>query len=325
MNILSDTTSKRNEPGAFAPSAPPSAAPTGRSNSVSPHERLQLLHLKPIESTDPNTEQLSIRIHGDASLATLVYLPGIHGDWTLASSFRERMKPRFRVVEFTYPRTMAWTLGEYASAVLSALERNQIWEGAIIGESFSSQVAWALLDICERGNYIAPTPGRERSFRPTALILAGGFVRYPAMPLIDLALWLWPYVPGGAIRLFLNAYALAARWRHRHAPETKAAVREFIERRTPEDLAAMRHRLKLIRDYDPTEIARRIKLPVFQLAGLFDPIVYFPAVRRDLERHCPGYMESKLIRPGDHNVLGTAPNRAAVQVTEWMAQVTGQP
>ena len=28
-------------------------------------------------------EKLEIRIHGDASRPTLVYLPGLHGDWTL--------------------------------------------------------------------------------------------------------------------------------------------------------------------------------------------------------------------------------------------------
>ena len=36
-------------------------------------------------------EELQTRIHGDASLPPLVYLPGLHGDWTLVTSFRLAM------------------------------------------------------------------------------------------------------------------------------------------------------------------------------------------------------------------------------------------
>jgi pimeloyl-ACP methyl ester carboxylesterase len=91
------------------------------------------------------TESLQIRIHGDAGLPALIYLPGIHGDWTLVSSFRERMKPHVRFVEFTYPRTLAWSLDDYATAVLEQLAANEIHEGIVLGESFGSQVAWAML------------------------------------------------------------------------------------------------------------------------------------------------------------------------------------
>jgi hypothetical protein len=30
-----------------------------------------------------NQERLEVRVHGAASWPTLVYLPGLHGDWTL--------------------------------------------------------------------------------------------------------------------------------------------------------------------------------------------------------------------------------------------------
>ncbi len=33
-------------------------------------------------------EQLQIRVHGAASRPAIVYLPGMHGDWTLIPSFR---------------------------------------------------------------------------------------------------------------------------------------------------------------------------------------------------------------------------------------------
>ena len=51
-------------------------------------------------------EELQLRIHGEASLPTLIYLPGLHGDWTLIGGFRHALGGRVRFVEVTYPRTL---------------------------------------------------------------------------------------------------------------------------------------------------------------------------------------------------------------------------
>jgi pimeloyl-ACP methyl ester carboxylesterase len=283
------------------------------------------------------TESLQIRIHGDAGLPTLIYLPGIHGDWTLVSSFRERMKPHVRFVEFTYPRTLEWSLDDYAAAVLEELDANDIRDGIILGESFGSQVAWAMLaegrDSCRPADPSHTVEGQWPAqgdknvalpFRAMALILAGGFVRYPFMPLVDFSRWVWKVTPASVVRAFFNGYAIFARWRHRHAPETAGAIKEFVARRTPLDLAAMDHRLKLIRKNDPTAIARQTAIPVCQLAGFWDPIVWQPAVRNWLQRFCPGYRQTRIIPFADHNVLGTAPDAAAKVVVEWIAAKGGQ-
>ena len=68
--------------------------------------------------------ELQIRIDGDASLPTLIYLPGLHGDWTLLTGFRELAKTRFRLVQFTYPRSLSWTLEDYARAVDGAVKES---------------------------------------------------------------------------------------------------------------------------------------------------------------------------------------------------------
>jgi hypothetical protein len=140
---------------------------------------------------NPPLDNLQVRIHGDPDQPTLIYLPGIHGDWTLITSFRLRMQGRVRFVEFSYPRTLTWTLADYATAVLGALKSNGISEGWLLGESFSSQV---------------------------------------------------------------------------------------------------------------------------------DPIVPALPVRWWLQRHCPGYRGAKLILRADHNVLGTAPRRAADQIRRWLKE-----
>jgi pimeloyl-ACP methyl ester carboxylesterase len=150
------------------------------------------------------------------------------------------------------------------------------------------------------------------------LILAGGFVRYPFMPLVDFSRWVWKLTPAPVVRAFFKGYAIFARWRHRHAPETSAAIKEFVARRTPLDLAAMGHRLKLIRENNPTVVARQVAIPVCQLAGFWDPIVWQPAVKRWLQANCPGCHETCVIPFADHNVLGTAPDAAAQVVVKWI-------
>ena len=111
------------------------------------------------------TEKLEMRVHGDAALPTLVYLPGLHGDWTLVGSFRHALGGRVRFVEMTYPRTLTWSLEDYAQAIETALAERGIVRGWLVGESFGSQVLWSLV---ARGR-----------FQVEAVILAGGFIRHP--------------------------------------------------------------------------------------------------------------------------------------------------
>jgi hypothetical protein len=84
-------------------------------------------------------ESLQLRIHGDAPLPALIYLPGIHGDWTLIGSLRARLAGRVRFVEFTYPRTLTWSLDDYAAAITKLLLENGLMRGTVLAESFGSR------------------------------------------------------------------------------------------------------------------------------------------------------------------------------------------
>src|ERR1035438_3914147 len=87
----------------------------------------------------PMEEKLQLRVHGDDSLPTLIYLPGLHGDWTLVGGFLQALDGRVRFVEITYPRTLVWSLEDYAAAIETALAQNGIASGWLLGESFGSQ------------------------------------------------------------------------------------------------------------------------------------------------------------------------------------------
>lgn len=256
-------------------------------------------------------ETIQLRIHGQSDLPTLIYLPGLHGDWTLVSSFRAAVKEKLRFVEFAYPRITTWTLDAYAAVVTEELLSRGITRGWILAESFSSQVAWKILEFRDRG----PT-----SFEPLGLILVGGFVRHPVVWGVHGFHAAHRLMPWWMFRLLLKFYALYARLRHRRAPETLASIAEFVERRTEADRAAIASRYPLIAKYDARETARRTTLPVHALSGFFDPIVPWPLVHPWLRRNCPGFRASRIIFSADHNVLGTAPQKAAEQILRWMGR-----
>jgi len=249
-------------------------------------------------------ETLQIRIHGPASSPTLIYLPGLHGDWTLVGGFRQALAGRARFVEFTYPRTLTWSLDDYAAEIEKALAENGIANGWLLGESFGSQVVWPLL-------------GHGR-FQVQGIILAGGFVRHPMNWGVRFAEWIAGGIPLALITRVLFGYASWARIRFRRSPETLAGIQEFIARRTELDRQAATHRLRLIARSDHCSIARNASVPVYALTGFFDPIVPWWWVRPWLKQNCPNLREYKILWRADHTVLGTGAQAAADQVVHWM-------
>jgi pimeloyl-ACP methyl ester carboxylesterase len=252
---------------------------------------------------DP-AEKLQIRIHNPEASPTLVYLPGLHGDWTLIGGFREALGRRARFVEITYPRTLTWSLDGYAAGIEDELARAGITEGWLLGESFGSQIVWPLVN-------------RHR-FRAQGVVLAGGFARHPIKLAVRLAERLAGSIPLSIVIHILFGYARIARLRFRKSPRTLDAINEFIARRTKLDQHAAQHRLHLLAVTDPSEVVKAASIPVYALTGLFDPIVPWVFVRPWLRKHCRALQAYRIIWKADHNVLGTASKAAADQVVEWL-------
>lgn len=252
-------------------------------------------------------EQLQVRVQGDASLPTLVYLPGLHGDWTLVGSFRRALGDRVRFAEVTYPRTLTWSVQDYAANVENALAEQGISGGWLLGESFSSVVVWPLIE--------------RKKFEVEGLILAGGFVEHSMRWGARLLQHVAGAVPLSLITRIFFGYAKVARLRFRRSPETRADISEFIARRSNElDRRAAVHRLQLVAESDPRAIAKKVGVPVFGVAGAVDPIVPWILARRSLRKYCTGLREYKIFWRADHNVLSTAPDAAANQVVRWINQ-----
>ena len=249
-------------------------------------------------------QQVITRIHGPACGPTLVYLPGLHGDWTLIGSFRKALDRRVRFIEIAYPDTVSWTLDDHAAAVEKALAKTGVSAAWVLSESFSSQVVWPL---AVRGR-----------FKIEGVILAGGFVRHPARWAAKLSgRWL-ASIPLKAIRTVLIGYGKLAPWRFRREPETAACIYDYIDRISDEKRQALVHRLDLLAESDFCAAATHLNLPIFALTGFWDPIVPWFYVRRWLRKKCPSLREFKVLWRADHNVLGTAPEAAAETILHWM-------
>ena len=217
-----------------------------------------------------------------ASLPTLIYLPGLHGDWTLIGGFLRALDGRVRFVEMTYPRTLAgrWTITR--RQLKRRWRKTASPSGWLLGESFGSQPLWAIVGA---GNS-----------RREGMILAGGFVKHPMRWAVRLAERLTGRMSNALFVWIIFGYAKIAKFRYRRSPGVLARIDEFVARRTNLDRRAAQHRLHLIAGFDPRPIARQTTLPVFGLSGILDPIVPWPFVRRWLKRNCPALRDYKVIR-----------------------------
>src|SRR5256885_7891459 len=144
------------------------------------------------------------------------YLPGMHGDWTLVSSFRAAIAGKVRFVEFTYPRTTTWSLEDYARSIEESLLANGIDDGWLLGESFGSQPAWQIIKHALAGVRPSRAPAAPAAtgargdarvpavsgFHPRGLILAGGFVRHPVIWAVRMAGRVSSLVPLWYVKLF---------------------------------------------------------------------------------------------------------------------------
>ena len=252
---------------------------------------------------------LEIRWEGTADLPTVVYFPGLHGDWFLTASLREALRGRVRWVEFSYPSRSGGSLAAQVEAIRERLASADVRSAWILGESFGSQIAWEFLESVRN----------RAGFEVHGLILVGGFVRYPWPLGIRLVRPIVRHLPGWILGITLRGYLLKIRGLGRRSPAVRDSLERFIARRLePADREALLHRLDLIEAADPRPIARNTRVPVWSLVGLWDPIVPWPPVRRWLRRECPGWRGDRVLWGADHAPLVSAPEQSAATILRWI-------
>ena len=251
---------------------------------------------------EENRDYLEVEVFGDPGLPTLVCLPGIHGDATMFAGFRHGIAGRLRLIEFAYPTTTTWSLDDYADAVYRELEKRKVKACWLLGESFGSQVVWALI------------VRHAESIGVRGVFLAGGFVQHPWLGGVDGLQWVFRQMPFWAYRGIVRAFELFARVRFRRQPPILARMDEFVANRTEPDRQAVLHRLTLIRHADFREPVRALDLPIVYLTGLADPIVFWPPVYEWLRDEAQSFRRWRLFWYADHNVLNGAAAACAEEV-----------
>jgi pimeloyl-ACP methyl ester carboxylesterase len=263
------------------------------------------------------SDELQIQVYGDATLPTVIYLPGLHGDSTCFTGCRNALAENARVVTVTYTCSTSETIEACAAEINRKLLSLQIGSGWLIGESFGSQIAWELLRI-NAPNASAEIP----AFRPEGVILAGGMVKHPWMWAMRTLRWVGGITPMPLYHAEFVLFGLYLKLFHLPSREERESINEFVRRRTKFDRDAMRHRLWLLENYDPRPIAKQTRLPVYYLGGFFDPLVPVFQVRRWLRKNCPGFKGGKIIWRADHIVLASAARLSAKTILDWTRQST---
>lgn len=245
--------------------------------------------------------EVSIRVHEGVG-PTLIYLPGIHGDWGLIGAFRRALGGRVRFVEFAYSKDEV-TMDRLAELVHSELSAQGVTSGWLLGQSFGSQVGWALI---------------ARGFKADGVVLAGGFVKHP---------WSWgarlfgallASVPSSVVNPAYLGYTAFCNTLSRRGPAEAEELLAFARNRGGKEWKAMSWRLSLIVSGDPRSTAQAMREPVHYLGGMIDPLVPWPLITRWLSAECPGYKGEVIIRSADHNVLGSSPRESAEHVLSWI-------
>lgn len=252
---------------------------------------------------------------GHVADSPLVYLPGVHGDWTAQSGVRRVLGREFHFIETAYPHIERWSIADYGRAVKDLLDGLGIESAHLVGESFGSLVAW---------EFGVQHPERVRSFT-----LVGGFSRAPRLRVAATAASALRTLPSGffeaAIDVYVAGKSLFGEQRERFDTGPYPATR------TPRGIRATANRMSLIQETDFRDQLSTVRFPVRYLGGARDLVI---PVRREiatLDAHLPPHcdFQSELITGAPHNVIASHPRAASHRICRWIRdaelQILGVP
>lgn len=252
---------------------------------------------------------LLTRVSGPADSPVLVYLPGVHGDWTLMGELRALLAPHCRLIEIAYPHAASdWTLDDYAFRLAALFDRLALPPAHLLGESFGSLVAW---------EFTGRHPERVRS-----IILAGGFCASPGPFRVALGRLAAGLMPAS---LATRCAALYFRLRWRSSPTVLSHAiagpeESFPAMRTRRGWRAIRNRLQIIARTDLRSRLCTVNAPVLYLGGARDIIVpvrrEIATLRRQLPSQTP--FHSELLPRASHAILPARPAQTARIIIDWI-------
>ncbi|MCL5271004.1 MAG: alpha/beta hydrolase [bacterium] len=241
---------------------------------------------------------------------TVVYLPGVHGDWTPLGWLRPHLARATRLVETAYPRQAEWTLVDHAASLARLIGRLDGRPVHVLAESFGSLVGW---------QFALDYPGCAAS-----LILAGGFTRPPHPFQVGAARAGLRLVPRRVFEKGMDLYlARVAHYAGAPVPGLDGATPPFAAVRGRRGRRALMNRLRLIQHADFRGRLNEIGMPVAYLGGAADRIVPVREEVAVLERVLAPVcrFRSRIIPGAPHPILPACAREAARFVMEWINSV----
>lgn len=238
----------------------------------------------------------------------VVYLPGVHGDWTPLARARSLLNAEVRLVEAAYPRLSHWKLEDFARALEELLDALELESAHLVGESFGSLVAWEF--------------GVSRPERVRSLLLVGGFSQPPPFGGAAIARHALSLMPTVLLEAGVDLYVAHQNWRGQHRLPPAEGARPYAAVRTSRGRRATANRMQIIQRTDFRPHLPRVAFPVRYIGGEKDRLV---SVRREvgtLESHLSPAcdFQSRVLPAAPHMIIASHPEQTAAQIKSWVQE-----
>ena len=262
----------------------------------------------PLRSLDTATE-LVHQISGPEDAPAMVYLPGVHGDWTANESARTHLSRETRLIEVAYPRNAAWTLADFSNALRRLLDRLNLTSVHVAGESFGSLVAWETAF------------GHPELIK--SLLLVGGFAQPPAYRVATSAKWALRGMPTFVLETGIDIYVYYKDLKGERRLGRRSGVSPYPAVRTRKGKLATASRMGIIERTDVRERLHRLQQPVRYIGGDSDSVIGVHRELSTLRQHLPPHCEfkSELIQDAPHAIIASHPEHTARTLTRWILDI----
>ncbi|MCH8203536.1 MAG: alpha/beta hydrolase [Candidatus Hydrogenedentes bacterium] len=258
------------------------------------------------EIRNGSDDELIYQVSGEECATPVIYLPGVHGDWTPQAAARTILAEKFRLIEITYPKKPQWRIEDYMNALLSLLDRLEIRSAHVIAESFGSLVGWEF--------------GLEHPARVRSMMIVGGFCQPPGPAKVLFAKWGLSILPTEVFERGVDAYVSIRKHQGKLVRPEMEVDLPYAAVRTDLGLSATIRRFELIGRTDFRHQLHDFRVPVRYIGGELDLIV---PVKREIETldeilaEETGF-ESRLIPGAPHMIISSHAEETAGQLVEWI-------
>jgi pimeloyl-ACP methyl ester carboxylesterase len=253
--------------------------------------------------------KLIFQVSGPINSPLVIYLPGIHGDWTPLEAARDALTDHVRLVEVEYPKEPDWDMARYAHSVKELLDAFGVEKAHFVAESFGSLVAWEF--------------ALQEMHRVQSLILVGGFTSTPGALKTLAAKAGLNLVPTGLFETAVEWYS-RSKGRRKTLFHEHEGVQPYSSLQTPKGLKGLVNRLAHVHKANYIPQLDTMQFPVRYIGGDRDPIIPVAGEISILHKSLPqeSAFESHLIPGAGHMIIASHPDETTSAICDWIREIS---